>query len=98
VIRHVEIGDDMRAFAEILGELGVELVYVAGGPSGTPGKSSGVAISLTVGLGALTTARTFHHQFLEKSVASRPRIFLISVRSRFPDGRGPLPRFAAATA
>jgi hypothetical protein len=25
----VEIGDDMRAFAEILGELGVELAYIA---------------------------------------------------------------------
>jgi hypothetical protein len=28
VIRHVEIGGDMRAFAEILSELGVELAYV----------------------------------------------------------------------
>jgi hypothetical protein len=28
VIRHVEIGGDMRAFVEILGELGVELAYL----------------------------------------------------------------------
>ena len=54
--RNVEIEGDMRAFAEILGEVGVELATLPGRPSGTPGMSletrGGEAISLTVGLGA----------------------------------------------
>jgi hypothetical protein len=77
----VEIGDDMRAFAEILGELGVELAYIARriirNAWNEPEYRGEVAISLTVGLGAPTNLQfeigDLRHSRSRKSERNRLR-------------------------